>query len=186
MGFMARWLEKRRLRKLDQINKEIEALKTEGPKYIEKREKARIGTFVRRDTSFGLMVILILCIIAIIGLSLFYRQKFSAVTERYNEKLKELELKNSELLNLTQEFNETSKKLKLKEKSESELGTQYTTLESENKDLQGEIETLNDKITDKDNEIASLKTQIKEKDDKIGAIEDCILDNKVNDKEDCI
>ena len=186
MSFIGKWLGKRRIRKLEEINREIEALKVRGPGYIESKEKAKIGTFVMRDTSFGLLIILILCIIAIIGLSLLYRQKFSDITDKYNEKLSELELKNEELTGLTEELNQTSSKLKFKEKVESDLSSQYTTLETKNQQLEETVDDLQDKVISKDNEINSLKTQITAKDKKLSDIEDCIEDNSVSDKEDCI
>lgn len=193
MKFIRKWLEKRRLKKLDIISKEIEALKNQGPHYmIEKKHKKPDfgmkveGKYIKKDTNFTLLLIIGLCLIAIVALSLFYRHRFSVISEKYDTKLNELNELSIRLNNLTSNLNETQSKLKFKEKVEKDLSSQYVGLEEEKETLENQIKSLQDQIELKSKEIDDLKKIIQEKDKKLDDLIDCIQDDDIDDKEDCL
>lgn len=181
------WMERRRKKELERINREIEALKQHGPLY-QKEDKGlkSEGKYLKRDTNFGMFVVVGLCLVAIIGLSLFYRQKFTTLSDEYETKLSELNLAQNRLDNLTRNLNETQSKLKFKEKVETDLSTQYTGLAEEKEALEGQISDLEDEVKNKKDEIDSLKTTVQEKDRRLRDIIDCIENNRIEDKEDCL
>lgn len=191
MGIFGKWLEKRRMNELTRINKEIEALKQHGPHYMEDKEKKSVssssgGRYVKKDTNFGLLLLVGLCIVAIIGLSLFFKQRFDRLSDNYNEKLNELESVKSQYANTTTQLNETSSKLAFKEKVEKDLSGQYKSLETRNKDLTTDNTALEDQVDQLNDKVSTLQDTIKTKDKTIKDIKDCINDNDVDDKEDCI
>lgn len=185
---LGRWLEKRRRSELERINREIEALKTQGPLHFEKEDKGLRsgGKYLKRDTNFGMFVVIGLCLIAIIGLSLYYRQKFSTISDEYDSKVKDLELAQDKLSNMTSTLNETQSKLKFKEKVESDLSKQYSGLSETKEQLETQIADLTQQIEDKKSEIATLKTAIEDKTRKLDEMKDCIRDDHIEDKEDCL
>jgi len=195
MGFIGKWIEKRRLKKLDIISKEIEALKSRGPHYmIEKKlkkEKPDLGVrvegkYIKKDTNFNLLLIIGLCLIVIVVLSLFYKQRFSVLTDKYNQKLNELSALGLQLSNLTSALNETDSKLKFKERVEKDLSTQYVGLEEEKESLESQIRSLQQDIEKKVKEIDDLKKAVLDKDAILDQLEECILDDDVENKEDCL
>lgn len=195
MGFIRKLIEKRRLKKLDIISKEIEALKSHGPHYLAekklKKEKPDVGVkvegrYIRKDTNFNLLLIIGLCLIVIVALSLFYKQRFSVLTEKYNAKLNVLSELSLRLENLTSSLNETRSKLKFKENVEKDLSTQYVSLEEENEALAKQIQDLKLDLENKAKEINDLKDALELKTRELNDIRDCILDDDIEDKEDCL
>lgn len=184
---MKGWLEKRRRKQLERINREIEALKHHGPLY-EKEDlglKSQ-GKYLKRDTNFGMFVVIGLCLIAIIGLSLFYRQKFSALSEEYGAKVDELMFAEARLKNLTFTLNETKTRLKFKERVEADLSNQYTGLAETKEELEKQITDLKDELNTSEAEINDLKALVQEKERRIRDMIDCIEDDDIEDKEDCV
>jgi len=185
MGFIGKWAEKRRTSELERISKEIEALKNEGPSYSAPKEVTG-RSYTKKDVNIGLLILVGLAIIGMIGLSLFYKGKFDDLTEKYDTKLAEVEDLNKKYQETTLTLNETSEQLSFKEQVEKDLSDQYKTMQDKNKDLEGEktdllqqVEDLNDKVKDKEDEITAKNKIIQD-------IQDCIEDNNVTDKEDCI
>ncbi len=184
---MGKWLEKRRHKELERINREIEALKQHGP-FFEREDKGlkSQGKYLKRDTNFGMFVVIGLCLIAIIGLSLFYRQKFSVLAEEYETRVHDLELTQLRLANLTKNLNETETKLRFKERVEADLSTQYSGLADLKENLEGQIKDLEKKVKDKEAELDDLKLVVQEKERRVRDLIDCIEDDDFEDKEDCI
>lgn len=185
------WFEKRRLKELERINREIETLKDQGPHYLHNKENPHAGIrgdkgYIKRDTNFGFLLLIGLCLIAIIWLSLFYRQKFNDLSDQYNQKLTELQETSIHLSNLTMELNQTKYRLQFKERVESDLSSQYIDLTEQKEVLEKEIKELEADIGSKKTEIENLKKDVAAKAKKINDLKDCILDDDVDDKEDCI
>lgn len=190
MGMIGSWMEKRRMNELDRINKEIESLKTHGPHYMapkEKKESPMIqGKYVKKDTNFGLLLLVGLCIIAIIGLSLFYKQRFDSLTEKYDQKLAEFQALQKNYTDATSVINQTSSQLAFKEKVEKDLSNQFKSLEDQKEDLESDKAVLEDQKDALETKITDLEKKIDAQKKQLNDIEECINDNDVDDKEDCI
>ena len=181
MGIISKWLEKRRQKELDRINREIELLKKRGLDYGKKNEKrdklideAGKGHKINRDANFKLLFIIGLCLIVITGITLFYRYNLSALKTEYDEKLSQVELLTNDLLNKSSSLEYINSKLDLTKRAEDDLSKQYLELEGEKEVLSNQVNALNENIKQKNTELDSLKQDIQKKDKEIKDLKDCI------------
>ncbi len=198
MGWLSNYLEKRRQRRLDEINREIERLKEmdihtkpavvtrskpvskpqpfSGPASEARVEHERHGGYVKRDVNFKVLFLIVLCVAAIIGVTIYYRMSFGKLNQDYNEKVQEINTLKAELSDLESELNKTASKLEFKEKVEEDLSTQYSSLEEEKSALESEISDLKIQIAEKEKLVENLTTELDDNTDRVRFLEDCITD----------
>ena len=126
-------------------------------------------SFLDQNANFGLLVLVAVIALALVGVTLFFQEKFNQVNEEYDAKVKSLEDATSSLSKTQGTLEELNEDLGVKEQREETLSKNYVTVTEENEALNVENNQLNDEINkcnsdldDKESEINTLNKQIQD------------------------
>lgn len=188
MGFIQNWIDRKRRRELERINREIEELKRRGPDFtrreavVMKKESIK-GTGGGMFTAKAWSIILLL---ALIGVAAFYQWKMGDLKEAKDATMQQVTHLQSQLSQALAELNKTEEELEEKEMTKASLSTQYAGLQQEVVDLKELVKELNMTLATTEDEVSDLTQELLEKDLYLEALEACIENNTIDDKEDCL
>ncbi|MEK6904455.1 MAG: hypothetical protein AABW87_02575 [Nanoarchaeota archaeon] len=187
MKFIKDFLIRRKLKKLEAYEKKISemeksSVKSSEDKYVKqdlKNLKLGVkGDYITKDTSISFLILVVVCVLIIIGLTIFYQSKFGDLNNLFNQKLGEL---NSAYENLTKKESELKAKettLVITQEGKQDLEEQYQDVktdlsktQSENEDLKGTIENLNNQLEIKQRENTQLRKEIDRLEERIEDLE---------------
>ncbi|MEK6839782.1 MAG: hypothetical protein AABX72_02495 [Nanoarchaeota archaeon] len=190
MGFIQNWIDRKRRRELEQINREIEELKRKGPDFSHhtqeriKQSPTKMVTSSGTDSSKGPWIIG--CIIILLGLVLYgWITITSLQSELDNQEEETLQLRDELDLALLH-LNTTAKELDIKESVKANLSGQYKDLQDQFRVLEQSMRALNKSFIDMGDELNDTQQELLEKEGYIDDLVDCIDNNSITDKEDCI
>src|SRR3989344_4643876 len=102
--------------------------------------------FIEENANIGLFVLIIVIALAVTVLTVFYKDNFSDINNKYNTKISELNKTFQELTGTKNVLNETAEKLALKAKREVDLSNKYTDVQEERNALKDENEDLQQQV----------------------------------------
>lgn len=182
MGLFTRLGEERRRRKLEEVTRALEELKRENvvhadtlkPKHTASPLQKVPSLHTGRDLLF--IGILILCIVALIIISFYYKGQSSSFKAKYEEKAETLKELERELEEKLVDLNETKYQLQFKEEVEEELSGRSKDLEDEITRLEDDIKKLQDEMNAKKEELANLTKITDDQRREIKKWKECIED----------
>ena len=134
--------------------------------------------FLDHNANFGLLILVAVIALALVGVTLFFQEKFDEVNQDYDAKVKSLEEATESLVTSQSEMEDLSETLDVKEQREVTLSKNYVDVVKENEKLkednselknnlavcaddlrvkEDECCDLNDEIVDLEKEIKGLK-----------------------------
>jgi hypothetical protein len=187
VGFFQDWVDRRRRRELEKINREIEDLKKKGPDYVPSQEKDRSGSSpgVRVSASKPTGVIIVL-ILLLIGLLVFHFFRIGSLKADFSVQEEDMLQLQEDLTRALEEINLTQSALEIKERVESNLTTKYVDLKDDVVDLKIALSEVNNSLQNKEDEIADKTQELNDLDDYVDELKDCIKNDSITDKEDCL
>ena len=190
MGFVQNWIDRKRRRELERINREIEELKRKGPDFShhtqERIKNAPTKMVFPSSGTSSKKPWVIAMIIILLGLVIYEWITISGLQIDLDDQEQET-LKLRDQLDLTLlHLNTTAKELDIKESVEANLSEQYKDLQGQFKTLEQTMHTINSTLEDKNEELLDLQEQLLEETIYANALIDCIENNSISDKEDCI
>ena len=191
VGFVQDWIDRKRRRELERVNREIEELKRRGPDFTHHdSNRPSIKTTVV-NTSPGRSflkspVTIVLLILVLFGLFLYYFTRVSSLEDDYDAKEQEIITLKDRFDQALLQLNKTENELGIKKVVEANLSSQYSDLKRDIDDLENELNYLNDTLAKKDVEISDLNKEMDEKNNYINALKICIKNDTITDKEDCL
>lgn len=190
MGFIQNWIDRKRRRELERINREIEELKRRGPDFYARdssRKKPKISTPIVMPTLSGSSprgkVWVWLVILALLGLAVYQWFRTDSVEDDLEAKEQEALLLRDQLDLALLHLNKTESELVVKKVVEANLSEQYQDLQQEITSLQQTMTFLNTTLT---SQIDDLNEEVSEQDAYILALKVCIRNDSIPDKEDCL
>ena len=190
MSIVESWIDRKRRKELETINKQIEDLKRKGPDFSTQPPKLQpsspISILPRGSSSFsGVLgkIISGLLILGLLFLVFHYKGDATRIQQAHENATEQLALFNNQINATSAELEQLRAILKQQEANLTEGYTQFST---KIKSLQTTIDGLNITLISRDDEIAELKNDTKALKIYIDDLEDCIDNNSVEDKEDCI
>lgn len=181
------WIERRRQKKLDEINREIESLRQQGLLHHKVHEvKGGKGmNYLRKDSSVVLVAVIVIAIISLAGVSLLYHGSYKDLKELHAEVSQKLVDAEAKLASREELLNKTSSELSFKKAAEKDLSKQYTDLESEKTKLEEEISDLKIELANLQQELENVKEELDEANDQISFYKVCITDELSASLSDC-
>ncbi len=174
MNPIKKFLIQRRLKKLEAYEKKLEQIyeKQAAPKTvmpvredIKKIHTGFKGQFIQKDTSISFVVLVVVCVLIIVGLTIFYYEKFQGLNDVFQTKLGELNQAYETITKKEGELQDKVARLVVTEAGKEDLEDQYsdvkTQLNAEKKkseDLQDTIAVLNDRIARLEQEKKKLQS----------------------------
>lgn len=174
MGLIKNWIVKRRLKQIEEIQREIERLADAKVKHVpakETRLRAAIidpetkklqlpfkNQFVKADSSLFLLFTVFLITVALIGSTAFYQVKISKMNTDFTASVVEVEKLKQELLAKESNLSVVQQTLSIKELREEELEDVFS---EERSDLKNEIKILKSEKADLEADVVSLESKIK-------------------------
>ncbi len=191
MGFVQDWIDRKRRRELERVNREIEELKRRGPDFTHHDSSRPSIKPATMNTSSGKPflkspVTITLLILVLFGLFLYYFSRVSSLEDDYDAREQEFITLKDKFDQALLQLNKTENELGIKKVVEANLSSQYSDLKSDIDDLENEMDYLNDTIAEKEVEINDLNKEVAEKNKYIDALKMCIKNDTITDKEDCL
>lgn len=162
MGFIKRYLAKRKLRKLEAYEKKLREMERSSVKDKESRQvKDDLkslnlgfkGHYINRDASMSFIVLVAVCILIIVGLTIFYQSKFGELNELFDQKLGELNQAYESLTTKESELKEKESTLTITQAGKQDLENQYLDVKSDLENVQDENALLKNTIEDLNNQL---------------------------------
>ena len=190
MGFIQNWIDRKRRRELERINREIEELKRRGPDFYahdSSKEKPKASTPIMmpavggsspRGKGWVWLVILVF-----ISLAVYQWFKVDSLEDDFEAKEQEALLLRDQLDLALLHLNKTESELGVKKVVEANLSEQYQDLQQEITTFQQAMISLNATLT---SQIDDLNEEVSEQDAYILALKVCIRNDSIPDKEDCL
>ena len=114
------------------------------------------GDFIQKDTSISFIILVAVCVLIIVGLTLFFQGKFKGLNTTFDEKLQELNSAYETITKREGELKEKEAKLVITTAGKEDLEGQYTDIKRTLEDKEADIEKLQQTIQD-------LQTQLQNK-----------------------
>ena len=134
--------------------------------------------YLDQNANFGLLVLVAVIALALVGVTLFFQDKFSDVNDEYDAKVQSLEEATGNLVEMQQDLSQINEELGVKEQREETLATNYASVTDENEalneqnaKLKKEVNDLKDDVKERDSTIDSLEGDIRDKDREIERLE---------------
>ena len=190
MGYFQELVDKKRKRELERINKEIEELKRKGPDFVQRERrdvpKGNIEVSSKGGGSMKALPLVWILIIIIIGGGIYHFIRLNSLSDGYEAKKEEVIQLQEDLANALSQINATVSELEVKEKVEANLSMQYIELQVDLANFKILFNDLNKTVFEQEETIAELNNDIDDKDDRIKELKDCIKNNSISDKDDCL
>ena len=174
MNPIRKFLIQRKLKKLEAYEKKLEQIyeKQAAPKTsihvkddIKHIHKGFKGQFIQKDTSISFVVLVAVCVLIIVGLTIFYYEKFQDLNDVFQTKLGELNQAYETITKKEGELLENTARLVVTEAGKEDLESQYSDVRGQlnaekekNEDLQDTIAVLNDRIAKLEQENKKLQS----------------------------
>lgn len=194
VGFLEEIIERKRRKELGRINREIEELKRRGPDFHPSPDDRSSSSSDGGSSSHfrsgftGVSSKYLVGALIIILLALFWYDQMRV--DSLGDKVTEAEQRTTSLQEQLDtalgQLNETKDMLLHKEQKERNLSSQYLDVQQEILDLKKEILNLNSTVKMKEDSINDLTTKISDKDGIIKDLKNCIKNDSITDKEDCL
>jgi cell division protein FtsB len=198
MGFIANYLQQRRRKKLEAVNKELERLKEFHP-FDPGTLKPRnnYGTYAadhhsrnqqrpqRSPSFFSLIILGLIFLFMIVGVFFYYQGQMDTLQEAYDRKNIESSQFQTKVDDLTEELEDTKHELKKKTVLGFNLSDQSDQLRREKQSLEQEIADLEKDIINKEANLINLNTTMSQKVTEIVLWKACIKKIFNEDPNDC-
>ncbi|HLD15557.1 MAG TPA: hypothetical protein VJB94_03175 [Candidatus Nanoarchaeia archaeon] len=178
MNIIKKWIVKRRLEKLADIERRLNDMEGNNAKPGDLKNLSVKGDYITKDTSFTLLYLILVGIVIIVAMTIFYEHKFGQLNEDFDAKVDELKKTYESLSEKEKAFNETKQLLTVKESREETLEDQYQEVLAEKQSLQIERAKLIDEnaklkadLVSATDQIANLKARIKDLEERIEELE---------------
>ncbi|MDO8555646.1 MAG: hypothetical protein Q7R96_00545 [Nanoarchaeota archaeon] len=104
------------------------------------------GDFIQKDTSMSSIILVAVCIMIIVGLTIFYQAKFKGLNDTFQQKLNELNSAYETLTKKEGELKEKEASLTITQAGKDDLEDQYTDIKRALTDKEADIERLQQDI----------------------------------------
>lgn len=191
MSIIQDWIDRKRRKELERVNREIEELKRRGPDYVSRERsmdmtrKDMIASSMKRST-FKMGYVAALLAVLVIFLFFYYHNRVSTLQGNFDDKEKEAQDFHNKLAFALSQLNQTTNQLEQKAAAEANLSTQYTTMQGDISTLKKIIRDMNETISTQLDDIADLNHQMQNKQLRIDAFEACISNSSISNKMDCL
>lgn len=189
MGFVQNWIDRKRRKELEQINREIEELKRKGPDFSHHTQEQIKHTSTKMSSSShstSKKPLIIVLLILLVGLLIYGWITIGGLQQELDDQEQEtLQLRDQLDLALLH-LNSTAKELDIKESVEANLSVQYKDLQADFKNLEQDMRSLSKILADTQDDLNDTQQNLLEKEEYIDELIDCIDNNTITDKEDCI
>jgi len=182
MGFIQNWMDRRRRKELEHINREIEELKRRGPDYVPHDHK----TVTTQKASSGNKLLWIIFFVFVIGIVVFYQMKLGSLKEQQTTQQQDYDALQIKLDDVVALLNQTEKQLQDKQKKETTLTSQYSDLQGEILDLSKGLTKANAQIMQLEDELNATQEALDKQKELYKELENCVDNNTITDKDDCI
>ncbi len=187
MNRLKKFLLQRKLKKLEAYEKKLEAVyeKQTAPQSGPSKEDIKQlhtgfqGKFIQKDTSMSFVVLVAVCVLIIVGLTIFYHEQFKGLNDVFQTKLNELNQAYETITKKEGELEEKATRLVVTEAGKEDLEQQYsevradlTQTQKENQQLQDTIQVLNDRNKKLEEENAKLRNDNAKLRDRIDELEE--------------
>lgn len=186
MGFIERWIDKRRQQELERINRQLEDLKRRGPDFAKQGGESPVVLMKEGGGSKFLLWFLLVCVVLLIGILIYSSFQISSLKEESTQRDATIVLLQKDVINMSTLIDVLQEEIDTKQSSASELGTKYSDAQADLADLEVRLAALNTTLQEKDKEITSLKQQSDERGVLLDELEACIKNDSITDKEDCL
>src|SRR3989344_465876 len=183
MNIIKKWIVKRRLEKLADIERRLNDMEGNNAKPGDLKNLSVKGDYITKDTSFTLLYLILVGIVIIVAMTIFYEHKFGQLNEDFDAKVDELKKTYESLSEKEKAFNETKQLLTVKESREETLEDQYQGVLAEKESLRTERAKLIDEnaklkadLVSATDQIANLKARIKDLEERIEELENALAE----------
>jgi hypothetical protein len=132
------------------------------------------GRYIKRDSGLPFMWVVLLSIIILIGIVIFFNEKFSNLNDQLEAEKADLEVKIAELQKTSSILDETTEELEVKASREEKLSEEFISTKRRKEELEEEKNTVETQLAEAKQELEDAEYEITKLKSRNDALEDKI------------